>query len=205
MSEPRGILPEHPPELSASLSHGEFLQLMAQANRKKFGLVSIDKRIDAPGFPKQTVTCTWMYSYMHSKEPSEITVLLDHEKQNIAAFQFIAGPDQRSGRIWRREHSFVREKKRGSNESIRGQGIGSYALRTAEDFIAALCIHDPRTPTVIEFSSSRPSVIQFAHKNGYEFVSTAHKKVFDEYLDEWKAHRESEHTQNEENSPLFSL
>ena len=179
---------------SASLSIAEF-QEMVRASPYAIK----EKRVHILGFSSKEILCSWDLEseFKDNKRPERLRVELSAEDGHIIAeMEFHVGEIENVGRVWYLTHRQVPNSQRGNK-------LGPYALHTAEKFLKQLCAHDERSPKKLYISSSRPSVIRFAEREGYHFASKTDEEMFDTYMQEYRAFGKSVEYQRTRELPSF--
>ena len=164
---------------AATLTLKEFAEILNDAKTNEKGFGAKIKPVEGPGKLK-ALTCEW--TCYHSNETKNIRSLFIHliEEGKVIASMLFASVVNQEGSIqaWELTHRTVSEDKR------KGK-IGSFSLKTGEEFLALLHKSDYKTyPNAVISSSTRPSVNEFALSNGYAYTSLVQEQTFKHFLAE---------------------
>ena len=168
---------------AAILTPEEFAGLVKRSETDGKGWSIETKLVDVPGFPAKSIRCEWQYFRSKETKGSRSILIGLWRNDEFLAHMLFASRSDSQGYIyaWELTHRIVAGGGRRT-------GIGSFALKTAEEFLATLHKGDSACPTTLVSSSSRPSVNEFALSNEYEYTSPVQEQTFKYYLAERELH-----------------
>lgn len=179
-----------------SLSDSDMAALESGISRSKAGFASLSRPVKIKGVAwlPDDLSCTWSIEAPKDEHGLNaidyVTIQLCSGTTSLANFVLTIDKNRNGQFVWNPQHREVPDKM------TRGLGLGTFALKIAEEFIQGLRRRDPSLPNIIQGTIRQALIPRFFLANGYTFTSDEDARIYERFLSEYKNHKDSkEYTQ----------